>query len=129
MSIAAPPPAKERTTTFVRLIDVLTGLLTPLAGPYRVIAYRFRSFGGGRDVLLAWFGMAVLCPLAADTPYTDTASVAWSAFLAWGCLQAMVTWCHASPPRDPARSHCWAGRWEPLLAAALCLAAHQVGGP
>ena len=49
-------------TLIVGIINVLLVLLTVFAGPYRVVAFKFRTFGGIGLGLVTWLGVAIAFP-------------------------------------------------------------------
>lgn len=119
-----------------RFIRVLMVLLTLSAGPYRVVAYKFRTFGNIGLGLLTWVGILVGYPLAIllwppDEP-EELPPILWSwlALVLMGYVQMFAKWC-ASERRDERFGHCWFGRLEPVFACGLYMTSlHTLGtGP
>ena len=109
-------------------INALSLGLTPLAGPYRVLAYKFRSFGGIGSGLLTWFGIVFVygwCRMRWFRLFEPEplAVPLFAAMVVMGWVQMFAKWCSSREPRDPAESHCWFGRGEPVFALALSGAA------
>lgn len=100
------------------------------AGPYRILAYKPRAFGGIATGCITWLGVALAFPAFVSVSPTDCWWMAWAFLASCAYVQMFAQWCSTSPRRDPASPHCWAGRWgEPFLAIALCFAAGVAGGP
>ena len=105
---------------FLPLIDLLIIVLTLFAGPYRVAAYKFRSFGGIGRGLVTWIGIGLVFPafVWASKP-EESWWLAWAALAIWGYAQMMAKWCSTAPPLDPPLPHCWLGKAELFLALPL----------
>jgi hypothetical protein len=110
--------------------DQLAVLLTVLAGPYRVVAYKFRSFSGIGHGLLTWIGIGLVFPVCTGFfSRPDTWWVAWVALAVCGYVQMFVKWCRTAPRLDPASPQCWFGNAELFFVVALVYAANLVCGP
>lgn len=107
--------------------DLLVLPLTLLAGPYRALAWKLRSFGGIKPGLATWAGIMFLFPacIRLGSPLTAHQALsfpaAWALLIILAYVQMMARWCSTQPPRDPASPQGWAGDAEPLLTAALCV--------
>jgi hypothetical protein len=114
---------------FLPLIDLLIILLTLFAGPYRVAAYKFRSFGGIGQGLVTWIGIGLVFPafVWASKP-EESWWLAWAALAIWGYAQMMAKWCSTAPPLDPALPHCWLGKAELFFAFPLIWVAGVLSG-
>ena len=110
-------------------------MLSLLAGPYRVVMYRFRTFGGIGTGLITWAGVILAYPIfvASWTPFgllENRAFLAsWIALVLWSYVQMFAKWCSVAPRREPGVSHCWFGRWEPVFALGLSFAMSAACGP
>ena len=103
---------------------------TLFAGPYRVLAWKFRSFGGIGLGFVTWLGV-VAFPLCTGLPSSSDAwtLAVWGVLIILAYIQMMARWCSTLPPRVPGYPHCWVGRYEPMLAFALAMAAAVACGP
>jgi hypothetical protein len=112
------------------VIAVLSVPLTLFAGPYRVLAFKFRAFGGIGLGFITWIGIALVFPACiAAFSNVDSWWIAWAFLATCAYIQMFVQWCSKAPRRDPASPHCWLGWGEPLLAVALSIAASAACGP
>jgi hypothetical protein len=132
LCIPSPYERKDHRMWFLCfLIDILVALLTLLAGPYRVLAYKLRSFGGIGLGLVTWIGTAAIFPVwiacSSETAFLEGPVYFWLALLTLGYIQTFTKWCSTAPPRDICSPHCWLGRWEPALALVISLAAAATG--
>jgi hypothetical protein len=105
-------------------------LLTVFAGPYRVVAFRFRSFPAVGLGVVTWGGVLLAFPACvAVYPQRGSWWVAWMALILCAYIQTFVKWCSTAPPLDPASPHCWFGKAELFFAFALIYAADAASGP
>jgi len=118
---------------FAALVDFLSFLLTIFAGPYRALAYRPRAFGGIREGVVTWLGIAIAYPVSWAS-WPGGRSPGDSAFAyCWGLLglaayaQMMARWVWGA--LDEKRSHSWAGDGEIAQAAVLAGVAAWLGSP
>jgi hypothetical protein len=115
-------------TTLVA-IDTLSTLLALFSGPYRVVAYKLRSFGGIRRGCVTWIGIGLVFPACVViSACGEWWWIAWVALVAWAYIQMVAKWCSTSPELDATSSHCWIGRGEPVFAVVLAIAAGMVCG-
>jgi hypothetical protein len=116
--------------TMVRAIDVLLALFTLFSGPYRVVAFKFRSFGGIGLGSVTWIGIALAFPACVVvSTHGDSWWMAWVALIVCAYIQMFAKWCSTRPPLDAAFRHCWIGRGEPFFAFVLVFAAGMACGP
>jgi hypothetical protein len=104
-------------------IDMLLTLLPLFSGPYRVVAYKFRTFGGIRRGCVTWIGIGLVFPACVVTSACgDLWWIAWVALVVCAYIQMIVKWCSTSPALDVTLPHCWIGRGEPVFAFILACA-------
>jgi hypothetical protein len=116
--------------TMILAIDSLLSFLTLFSGPYRVVAYKLRSFGGIRRGCVTWIGIALVFPACIVTStYGDLWWIAWVALVVWAYIQMVAKWCSTSPELDATSPHCWIGRGEPVFAVVLAIVTGMVCGP
>jgi hypothetical protein len=104
--------------------DIPVLLLALFAGPYRVLAFKARSFGGLDTGAMTWISILLLFPLWTGIAFLEASGAAllWLMLIACAYLQMMVKWCSQPPAPDPCVPHCWMGQGEPFLAAVLYFA-------
>jgi hypothetical protein len=106
----------------IRLTDALLLLLPVCAGPYRAVAFKFRTFGSPRQAIATWLGIAFVFPISVALALPASAALGTGAVLAASAyVQMMAQWCSTLRRRNPFLPHCWAGRAEPLLVFLLAL--------
>ena len=107
-------------------IDPIVDLLTVFAGPYRVLAYKGRTFGRTRSAVVTWLGVAVAFP-AWQTFITsmDSHNTAWATVVLASItyVKMMHQWCSTKLRRYRGKPDCRVGRFEPALAILLGLTA------
>ena len=72
----------------ILLIDLISAMLTPLAGPYRVVAYKFGGFGGIGLGLVTWAGVLAAYPYFVIT-FWEPYGLCENPFWGWGALIAL----------------------------------------
>lgn len=101
--------------------------LTLVAGPYRVVAYRFGAVGNFGRGILTWAGIVLIfhdwLEAFSGESLTPIQNLAWIVLIAGGFIQSLATLVLCKQTQDPCESHCWAGPREDALAAALCILA------
>jgi hypothetical protein len=113
----------------LRIVDVAQFLVAGFAGPYRVVAYKTRTFGNVAQGFATWAGL-VFAFMNSSIPWDDSDSTqfgfavgSWVLLAGLAYFQMFTKWCSIRPPRDEGIGHCWAGRVEPVVAVAICVLA------
>lgn len=107
------------------LINFVIALATPFAGPYRLLAWKPRTFGGFGTGLLTWFGIFFLYPVMGTI--SPAFAYCWLALILLAWIKMFAQWCSNKPRRDEGENHYWFGSYELVFATILLLLARLIG--
>jgi hypothetical protein len=124
MSDSESPPINPK---LARVLGMVHFVLTPFAGPYRVVL--FKPFTPGfADFLLTWAGVIFVYPLLVTSPHGWLGKlIYWGGWLGLGAL-ARYRFKNSTARSEAGVSDGVLKHWEPAAALAMCLGASSVFG-
>jgi hypothetical protein len=115
----------------IRSLTVALAVLRLFAGPYRVIAFKSRTFGGIGQGFATWLGVALVFPVSVAA-FSPDGYVPWPVWLALVIItyaKMTVQWCSTLPPRDENALHFRLPTGELVFACLASYVASILCGP